>query len=163
MSTQIFQDKDFINGLSKKIVVEFAPEEIDMFDELAQEYYQDPTPPDASKQTDTPLGFGVNIAFSIMTPAAIAMATTALNFVMASAVEAIKNESYERIQEKVKSLFNIIDNKDKQESVSIFQISPEEFEELKHLAVREAQRYGFTNEAEQMADELIRPLRLNLS
>lgn len=162
MSDNTFKDKDFINELSKKLVVEFAPEEIDMFDELAKEYYENPGPPDKSNQADDPLGLGLDLALSVVTPVALTMATAVLNFVMKSTLDAVKNETSERIQGQVKRLFSGIDDKDNNESELRIQIKPEEIKTLRRIAIQEAQKFGYIEGAEQMADELIRPLMINL-
>ncbi len=48
MWTETTEGRKFIQEISRGIVGEVAPEEMDMFDELVMEYFQDPTPPNLS-------------------------------------------------------------------------------------------------------------------
>jgi len=60
MWTETTEGRKFIQEISRGIVGEVAPEEMDMFDELVMEYFQDPTRESFSitKRRSTRLWFG---------------------------------------------------------------------------------------------------------
>ena len=65
--------QDFIKALTKKVVTKVAAEELPLFDELVQEYLDDPTPPNFDTITnDDPLGIGLGEFVVAVTPAVMA-------------------------------------------------------------------------------------------
>ena len=75
--------RQFIIETSKAIVTKVAPEEMDMFDELLAEYFQNPEHPDMkSIPDDDPLGFGSNDLIFAVTPAAAEVASVVLGFLV---------------------------------------------------------------------------------
>lgn len=70
MWTETTEGRKFVQEISKSLVIQIAPEELDLFDELVEEYFQDPTPPNVSSSTpDDPLGFGSAETLVAITPA----------------------------------------------------------------------------------------------
>lgn len=75
-------DQKLIADISKTIVGEVAPEEIDLFDELLHDYFANPAPPDlTAKPVDDPLGWGVGEVMVDATKATAAMVSASLGFI----------------------------------------------------------------------------------
>ena len=75
-------DQKLIAEISKTIVGEVAPEEIDLFDELLHDYFADPAPPDlTAKPVDDPLGWGAGEVMVDATKATAAMVSASLGFI----------------------------------------------------------------------------------
>src|SRR5574341_2140968 len=146
MSTTKFEDHDFVNGLARELVVKFAPEEIDMFDDLAKEFYKAPTAPNVDDQSNDPLGFGLNEMLLAITPVALAMTNAVLNFIATSALEALKEQSSERIHTEIKKLFKAFDKEDHQ---LLLQFNREEIPILRRIAIQEAEKFVYIQEAER--------------
>ncbi|MBI4739785.1 hypothetical protein HY772_09720 [Candidatus Woesearchaeota archaeon] len=147
-----------IEEISKDLVTQLAPEELDLFGELAQDYFDDPKPLSKSKHSDDPLGFGIFEAMTIMTPVAMAMASTVLTFVTTEVIKSAKDESAAVIKKKIKALFN---KADKQEADSP-SLTKEQMEQVKKLAYKQATDFGMdAATAEKMSNALIGSLALN--
>ena len=77
MWTDTPEGRQLIENLSRQVVDETAPEELDMFDELLADYYANPQPPATQTQADDdPLAFGVAEAFIAVTPVAAAIVSS---------------------------------------------------------------------------------------
>lgn len=155
-----------IQELSKDIVVEIAPEEMDLFDELVAEYFQDPTPPDLSaRPKDDPLGFGLGEVLIATTPAVAAMVDVVLNYILNEIVKAAQGESTELIKRKIKDLFNPEkkeENTSKHGQDDVMPLTKEQMEHVKKLARKQAIKFGIgSDKAEKMANALVGSLALS--
>jgi len=164
MWTQTPEGRKLIWELSKGIVVEIAPEEMDLFDELVMEYFQDPTPPDLSaKPKDDPLGFGLGEVLIATTPAVAAMVDGVLNYLINEIVKAAQGESAELIKRKIKDLFNPKkeEKTDKSNEDDVVSLTKEQLEQVKKLARKQAIKFGIgSDKADRMANALIGSLAL---
>lgn len=98
-----------IAELSKEVITEVAPEELELFDELLQEYLEHPKPPDLSiVGADDPLGFGLENVVVAATPAIAAAISAGITFLLTvvwqadagSPVALIKQKIQQRVQRK---------------------------------------------------------------
>lgn len=155
MSMQTPEENEFVRELSKELVVQFAPEELDMFDELYDEYQKHPEPPAAGRSSDDALGSGLGEVLVAVTPAASAMATAVLSFVVSEFLKASKDEASDKITAKVKALFN---PKSPEKAAPL---SAEQLEKVQKVAARRAMDFGLPPEqAKQMSLALIGSLSL---
>jgi hypothetical protein len=162
MSANLPDYHPLVTGLSRQLLAKFAPEEIDMFDEWAEEFYKNPIPPEINGQSsDDPLSFGLNEILLAVTPAILAMATAVVKFICDQAFQSLKDKSSELIRSEVEKLFNKTDPRDKTDDSSLIKFTSEELRILRHIAIQEAKVYGIqANQAELMADGLLQPLFL---
>lgn len=166
MWTQSSEGHKLIQEISKNIVVEVAPEEMDLFDELVVEYFQDSTPPDLSaKPKDDPLGFGLGEVLIAATPAVAAMVDVVLNYLVNEIIKAAQGESAELIKRKIKVLFNP-EKKDEKTGKpgqdDVVPLTKEQLEQVKKLARKQAIKFGIgPDKAEKMANALIGSLALS--
>lgn len=166
MWTETSEGQKLIQEISKDIVGEVAPEEMDMFDELVEEYFQNPTPPDLSaKPKDDPLGFGLGEVLVAVTPAAAAMVNEVIKYLMNETITAAKDESAEMVKKKVKKLFNPEKKDDKpakKEEGEVRPLNKEQLEQVKKLARKQATKFGIgPDKAEKMANALVGSLALS--
>jgi hypothetical protein len=147
-----------IKELSKEIVVDVAPEEIDLFDELVAGYFQDPTPPDVSQpQKDDPLGFGIEETLIAVTPAATAVAQMIISYLLTEIIKITESEHAEKVKRKIKALFSS-ERKDQEPAA----LTKEQLEHIRKLARKQAIKFGIgPDKADRMADALIGSLALN--
>ena len=147
-----------IQDLSKRLVSQLAPEELEMFDELYEEYRANPAPP-TDTDTDDPLGFGISEIIAAITPAAGAAASATVAYLASEVIKSTKDESAVVIQNKIKALFN----PDKKKSMdNPPPLSKEALEQIKKLAVKSARAQGLSpKKAEQMALALVGLLALS--
>ena len=155
MWTQTPDGDQFVQELSKQLVSQFAPEELEIFDELYSEYRKDPTPPQAKQGSDDALGSGLGEVMVAVTPAASAMATAVLSFVLSEVLKASQDEASEKIKAKVQALFN------PKASEKAATLSPEQLEKVRRLAARRAVDFGLSSDqAKQMSLALIGSLSI---
>lgn len=160
MWNQAPEGDEFARELSKGLVEQFAPEELDMFDELYSEYRQDPTPPSRGERgADDPLGSGLEDVLMAVTPAASAMVTAVLSFVLGEVLKASQSEASEKIKEKVKAVFN--PQPADAEKAKAAPLTPEQLEQVRRLAAKRGVDFGLPpDQARQMSLALIGSLSL---
>ena len=110
--------RTLIADFSRAVVLETAPEELDLFDELIEDYFSSPLParhspgegpgvrPGPGGEADDPLGFGLSETIAAVTPAAAAMASAVLGYLLTETVKATQEESAAALKKKIKALFN---------------------------------------------------------
>ena len=159
MWTESSEGHKLIKELAKDIVVEVAPEEMDLFDELVMDYFEDPTPPDQTRsEKDDPLGFGIEETLIAVTPAATAVANIVVNYLLTELIKVIDSERTEVVKAKLKALFGS-KSKDKAKPTPL---TKEQLEIVRKLALTQAIKFGIGPEkAERMADALIGSLALD--
>lgn len=156
MWTETTEGRKFIKDISKHIVAESAPEELELFNELIAEYFADPTPPDLTDSgSDDALAFGIGEVLVAVTPAIAAMVTAVLTYVLTEATEVIKVESAEKIKKRIKNIFSP-EKKDKEDSDRPQPLTKDQLEQVKKLARRQAKKFGMEPaQANKMAEALI--------
>ena len=163
MWAETAEGRKFVEEVSKNIVTQVAPEELDMFDELVEEYFQNPTPPDRSATaSDDPLGFGLGETLAAVAPAAAAMVSAVLTYIVTEAIKAGQEETTAIVKQKIKALFNPDKESPGQKTdKEIPPLTKEQMEQVKKLARKQAIQFGIKPEqAEKMANALIGSLAL---
>jgi hypothetical protein len=159
MWTNTSEGQKLIQEMSKDIVIEVAPEELDIFDELVMEYFQDPTPPQVqSSQKDDPLGFGIEETLIAITPAAAAVANIVINHILTEFIKITESESSEAVKGKIKALFHS-GNKDQTNNPT--PLTKDQLENIRKVARNQAIRHGVkADKADKIANALIGRLAL---
>jgi hypothetical protein len=145
--------QELSKSLSKQLVEQLAPEEMEMFDELYQETIASPT--QSAAGSDDMLGFGVVGGMIAVTPIATTIASAVISFLLKEVIQSAKNESSSLIQEKIKALLNPKKNDGSQP------LSREQLEQVKKLSFKRARELGMKEEkANQLALALVGSLSL---
>ncbi len=132
-----------VSELSKEIVSQIAPEEIELFDELMQEYFDNPVPPDLTvDESDDALGFGLSEVMVAITPAAAAVTIAALNFIVSNLQQFTKEQSADLSSRDLRQFFA---NR-KKAAVAEALLTPAQLEELRHITQSMAIQYGMDDE-----------------
>ena len=150
MSTNNTTDRDLITEISKKIVADVAPEEIDLFNELLLDYFADPAPPDlTARPMDDPLGWGAGEVMVDATKATAAMVSASLGFIG----DATKDQSGSQIQHYLAA---------KQQNPTIQPLlNPDQLAALRQVAFVTASQYGMDGErAQAMVNAMLVSLML---
>ncbi len=152
------EGQHFIESVAKQIVKETAPEELELFPELVGDYFSDPRPPaTAQRESDDALGFGIGETLVAVTPAAAAMVTAVLNYLLNEAVKTALSESAEAIKKKIKALFNPKSQADN----AVEPLSKEQLEMVQKIAFKQATEWGIErDEAKKMATAMVGALAL---
>jgi hypothetical protein len=156
MWTETTEGREYIKAISKNMVSEFAPEEMELFDELIAEYFADPTPPGLTESdTDDELAFGIGEVMTAVTPAATAMATAVLTLILTQFTEALETESAEIIKTRIKDILN---SKVAEEEVTAKPeaLTQEQLMMIRELARKQAKKFGMkSRQANKMEEALI--------
>ncbi len=154
MLTETTEWRQLVVDLSKQMVTQVAPEELDLFDELIEEYFDNPTPPDLSESDDEDaLGFGLNELAMAITPAAAAAASSAVGYILSEVLKSAQEEGAAILAKKVRKLLN---PEDKAEA-----LTTEQLRQVRRLALTQAKIFGMeSGQARSMADALIGSLAL---
>ena len=170
MWTDTQEGRQVVDEISKGLVMQIAPEEIDLFDDLAEDYYSQPahenSPPAGA---DDALGFGAQEMVIALTPAVIGMVKTVLDYVLSESLDTIKGESASWVQARIQSLFKPApetqaadEAKESTPASSGLILSKDSLVQIQALAKKQARSYGIPpKEAQQMADALIGRLALS--
>jgi hypothetical protein len=145
----------YVQELSRQLVSQFAPEELEIFDELHRYYKTHPTGLSSAPSADDPLGSGLGEMIVAVTPAASAMAAAVVAFVVSEVLKASQEEASEKIKAKVKAIFN------PKAPVKAAPLSPEQLEKVRRLAAKRAVDFGLSQEqAKQMSLALLGSLSI---
>jgi hypothetical protein len=146
------ENKQLITEVSKEIVAEIAPEELEFVDELLDDYYAHPAVP---KSEDNPLGFGSEI-LAASTPVVAMALQTVFNFILNEVWGSAQKESAVLIAEKMKTLLN-----PKKKTEPALGLTQEQLEKAKQLIKREAIRGGMKpKKAEELALKIVARIAL---
>lgn len=156
MITNSVDERELITELSKDIVSQVAPEELDLFDELIQEYFDDPTPPDlTTDNSDDPLGFGLGEVMVAATPAIAAAISAGITFLLTVAWQADAGSSVTLIKQKIQQRFQRKQQAD-------LDLSKEQLTQLKRIVHSTVLRFGTEQTvAGQISDAVIVTLVLS--
>jgi ABC-type Fe3+ transport system substrate-binding protein len=169
MWTDSAEGRSFITQVSQSVVSEIAPEELVLFDDLLQDYFKNPTPPDLSaKASDEPLGFGLEGVLIALTPAAAAALKAVVDYLLGPTAQGVMKEGSAAIVNKVKQLLNPADKSapaGEQAKVD-HEPTPDSNKErlavVKKIARAEAKKFGLSDsEADRLAFVIVAKLALS--
>lgn len=98
--------QDTVRNISRILVAEVAPEELDNFDELFDEARAPSNSPSSRSTSDEALGFGLDALIIIATPAVKAAVMTVMTFIVNEIIDNAKNETATIIKEHIKDIFD---------------------------------------------------------
>lgn len=182
MWTDTPEGRKYIDEISKLVVGEVALEELDLFDELCEEYHTNPMPLETSTSgSDDPLAFGVEGVFIALTPIIMATTTSVVEYLLGQAADSVKQEGSARIKQWIKRAINPENSEKKpnqseenqrreqekaiktetKEKTTPSVLTKEQLKMVRKIARRQAESYGLDSElANKMADALIGKLAL---
>lgn len=143
--------QSLLEDVSREVVGDIAPDELDMFDELAEEHFEDPNPPTAEvTRGGGALSFGAGELLSASTPIIIAVMGVVLEFLLDIFREMVASQGADFAHNRIRSWFLTKDKPD---------LTAEQINQTRMAAKAEAVRYGLSDEqAEQMADAIMKRL-----
>jgi hypothetical protein len=165
------EGRQFIQDVSRNVVGEVAAEELELFPELAADYFANPQSARSQPPKDDALGFGLETV-AVLTPVVLAMTKAVIGFVSAQVLQTAKDESASLLKEKIKAVFaslrkgaGLPTEKETPATsappVTAPTLNRGQLEQIKKLAVAEAVSFGVKPEdAEKMSLSLIGSLAL---
>ena len=148
MWTDTPESKQLVTEVSKEIVAEIAPEELEFVDELIDDYYANPAVP---QNRDNPLEFGSEL-LAAATPVVAMALQTLFNFILNEVWGSAQKEGATLIAQKMKALLNPI----KEKPEPGLGLTQEQLEKAKKLIKKEAMRGGMKpKKAEDLAMKIV--------
>jgi hypothetical protein len=98
--------QDTVRNISRILVAEIAPEELDNFDELFDEARTASNSPSSRNSSDEALGFGLDALIIIATPAVKTAVMAVMTFIVNEVIDNAKNETATIIKERIKNIFD---------------------------------------------------------
>jgi hypothetical protein len=154
MWTETSEGRALIADLSKSIVIKVAPEELDLFDELMGEYFEDPAPPDLSiSDDDEALGFGTGEALVVVTPAVAAAVSGVATYILKEVLKTVQQESASILTRRVKNFFNPREKPD--------ELTKAQMAQVRNLVLEQALAFGMdADQAQGLSNAVIGSLFL---
>jgi len=144
MWTDTPEGNQLIGEISKELVSQLAPEELEMFDELFQAHFENQG---TSAGDDEPLGFGGDLLVA-MTPLVAIVVESVTRFISEEVIKATREESSALIAQKVKAILNPV----KEKKGALPALTKEQLETVRKLVRKEALRGGMnTKKADDLA------------
>lgn len=142
------ESREVVTEVSKELVAEIAPEEMELVDELLDDYYANPA---VHETKDNPLGFGSEF-LAAATPVIAMALQTLFTFILNEVWVSAQKESAALIAEKMKALFN----PEKKKAEPTLGLTSEQLEKAKQLIKKEAMRGGMKpKKAEDLALKIV--------
>lgn len=142
------ESKEVVTELSRELVAEIVPEELELVDELIDDYYANPT---IHETKDNPLGFGSEL-LAASTPVIAMAIQTMFNFILNEVWVSAQKESAVLIAQKMKTLINPT----KEKAEPGLGLTRDQLEKAKKLIKKEAMRGGMKpKKAEDLALKIV--------
>ena len=141
------------------VVEEVAPEELLVFQETAQEFFEDPKRALRSKSRDEPVGFGLDLA--LVTPYILAIAGPVLTYLLAVAAEALQEGSKTLAREWIRGLFKRKGDAGGRKTEVVAALTSEQARRVRHVAYERATMLGLpADRASLLADAVVGGVRV---
>src|SRR5688572_2579940 len=102
-TSDLVPDRALVDELAQHALLDAAPEELAIFEETADEFHRDPDGVLTARGNDEAVGFGLDVG--LLTPYVLAVATSALSFLISTVAEAAKDEAKPLVTDWVRRLF----------------------------------------------------------
>ncbi len=152
MLTNSPEGRQLANQLALQIVQQIKPEEAPIFQDLADEYYEEghELPNLSETSEDDELAFGLDGAVISFSHAALAAANVILPFIVTELLKASTEDVGEHLRHKIRDLFR------GKEADDPPPLAPEQLEQVKKMARKQARAFGLdAAQARILADALV--------
>jgi hypothetical protein len=96
-------EQELVRELAYAVVAHTAPDELVLFEETSEEFFDDPDGVLRARGRDEAVGFGLDVA--MLTPYILAAAGSVVTFLLTTVADSVKDEVRPRITARVRGLF----------------------------------------------------------
>lgn len=155
-------ERELVAAVARRAIADAAPEELPLFSATSAAYFSDPgrvTKPREGQ--DTMLGFGVDAALVLVTPAALEAAKAVVRFVASEIATAAKAGAAPRIQAVVRRLFGLADEPARDAAApeadpEVPPLSPDQLRQVRQVVTDTADRLRLSKDrAAVLADAIV--------
>lgn len=97
-------ERDAVVHLAQLVLRDTAPAELTIFDQVADEYFDDPDTALSSHSREEAIGFGLDLA--LVTPVLLAVATSVVRFLSSFVADAARDEASAQVARWMRRLLN---------------------------------------------------------
>jgi hypothetical protein len=147
-------EQALVKELAETVLAEAAPEELALFEETAQEYFQNPERVLRARGADEPVGFGLDIA--MLTPYVLAVVTPVVSFLVSTVADSAKEEMKPRVAALVRRLFRRGTESGSEQRNAAQPLTPEQARQVRQIAYQRATTVGLPEPtAALLADSVV--------
>jgi hypothetical protein len=147
-------ERDLVAQLAEAVLERTAPEELVLFSETAEEYFDDPEAVLDPKHRDEAVGFGLDLA--LLTPFVLAVATPVVRFLLDAAADALQDEAKASIITAVRRLVRRDSDAEPPAAGQALSLSTTQLSSLRDLAYSRARAVGVAEaQAALIADAVV--------
>jgi hypothetical protein len=146
-------ERELVSELAELTLELAAPEELAVFPETAEEYFDDPQAVLDPKRRDEAVGFGLDAA--LLTPFVLAVATPVIQFLVATVGDAVLEESKPLVARLIRRLFRRADQASEPADRAA-PLSVDQARQVREIAYQRAKGLGLSeNQATTLADSMV--------
>jgi hypothetical protein len=147
-------ENELVAELARLALEEAAPEELVLFPETAEEYFQDPQAVLDPGRRDEALGFDLDIA--MLTPYVLAVATPVIRFLISTVAEAVGEEAKPLLIGMVRRLFRQSGPASEAAGEASAPLSAKQARQVREVAYQRAKGLGLEDDrAVLLADSVV--------
>lgn len=151
-------ERDLVTELAALVVARVSPEEMVIFDELAEEYFRDPARAVQQRRRDEALGFGLDLA--LVVPYALTVAGTVVHFLGSVAMDllqdAAKDSAEPAVRDLVRRMFVRVTGRPARPAEPVVALNPAQMRTVAATSLRAAAAVGLPEEqARLLADAIV--------
>jgi len=148
------EQRVLVTELAEAVLDQTAPEELLIFDETAEEFFQNPERMLNRKSPDEPVAFGLEIA--LLTPYVLAVVGPVVSFLISVVTDSVKEASKTATGEWVRSLFKRKADASATAASSVPGLTKEQAQQVHEIAYERATTLGLSEATAQLlADSVI--------
>jgi hypothetical protein len=137
-------EKELVAELARSVLAQAAPEELALFGETAEEYFQDPQALLDPKRRDEALGFGLDVA--MLTPYVLAVSAGVVRFLATTVADAARQESKPLVTRLVRHLLRQPGAAPEPASDAPPALSTDQARQVREVAYQQAKHLGLDDD-----------------
>lgn len=152
-----------IAEVTRDLISQVAPQERALFKSISERYFQNPEQVLADQPSkDELLGFGIGEAVELITPIALAVSADVIKFLYEEAKNAMKGESADLINARVRSWFGKLQGEKKKEKESVTPLTTVQLGQVRKIVLEKTKQLKLSEKNRKLlADAIVGDLAIS--
>lgn len=148
-------EQALVRELAETVLADAAPEELALFEETAQEYFESPERVLRARGGDEAVGFGLDVA--MLTPYVLAAVTPVVSFLISTIADSVRDEMKPQVAALVRRLFRgEATTAGEPAAAAVPRLTPEQARRIREIAHQRALSLGLPDStASVLADSVV--------
>lgn len=163
------QSSDLVIEVARDLVAQLEPQELPLFRAASQQFRQNPEGLLAeAKANDNPIGFGAGEAAALLTPAALAVASSVISYLAGELSKTAADTSASFLVETVRRLFKkstsaTAQNGKQQNNKQLPALTPNQLSQVREIVLKQARQAKLSDpRAKALADATVGMLAISM-